>query len=649
MDTSNVFTVDDSVLQMFGSDGVQQFISLGADKDPVESQWNMHAFSGDAYARSHGLFDGLKIENEEVETAFQRELIQNDFDTAANVHAMFAQSVQPAGTRNFSNCIEKLISFARRCNIKANYVSGCLKRAILASLKLVQLERVSTCIRDGQPFGELKRFMEQQDANFIGDYHDWETLLHALTFDEEMLQTAFSSKFNFGKDFPTIYTARELLHEIDLNLSLQDLMKVYLLCNVKSLKVRHSLENYFLQILPVEKNAGQLAMVYSASLADKRFSAEEFSADLAFTLDALRVQPWFEEKVIRFLQDSSEMVRLTTKRVKEETTGRVKLRERIGESAQRRLIGGGAVALATPTANDLVSSTLEGWSQLARLPPMISERKKLTAYMLISLPLVHASKAEIEGIIQTNFDPTVADSILKTVVGKPEASVIVDLLSFVSTHVQPFRELTEFREQCFATLSFKESSELQWVTLFQLYVAMYQRETLWRAVWMNFHLSLSHQITVAVNKFRSQNKFALQEVAEICLYDTLLHKQPTSSQPSIPDIKNERSEPSETLTSSCAPELELPIEGCHGSPASPLSPSQKPLPPSPETKSLPPSPEIRSSAPSPEIRSSPPSPGSGATMDAHEEFSPDVDIKNELWDTLPHVEDDPDDRLHSEK
>jgi hypothetical protein len=39
MDTSNVSSVDDSVLQMFGSEGMQQFISLGAGKDPIESNW----------------------------------------------------------------------------------------------------------------------------------------------------------------------------------------------------------------------------------------------------------------------------------------------------------------------------------------------------------------------------------------------------------------------------------------------------------------------------------------------------------------------------------------------------------------------------------------------------------------------------------
>ena len=243
--------------------------------------------------------------------------------------------------------------------------------------------------------------MDQQDTNFLGDYHDWETLLHALTFDEDMLQTAFSSKFNFGKDFPTIYTARELLQEIDLNLTLQDSFKVYLLCNVKNLKVRHTLENYFLQILPVEKNAGQLAMVYSASLGRQTDSPRtSFPRTSRSHWTRCACSRGSRRKFIRFLQDSSEMVRLTTKRVKEDTTGRVKLRERIGESAQRRLIGGGAVTLATPTANDLVSSTLEGWSQLARLPPMISERKKLTAYMLISLPLMYASKSEIEGIIR---------------------------------------------------------------------------------------------------------------------------------------------------------------------------------------------------------------------------------------------------------
>jgi hypothetical protein len=33
MDTSNVSSVDDSVLQMFGSEGMQQFISLGFSGD----------------------------------------------------------------------------------------------------------------------------------------------------------------------------------------------------------------------------------------------------------------------------------------------------------------------------------------------------------------------------------------------------------------------------------------------------------------------------------------------------------------------------------------------------------------------------------------------------------------------------------------
>ena len=652
MDTSNVFEVDDAVLKIFASGDMQQFISLGESKDPVESQWNMDAFSGDAYARGCALFDGVTIENEEMDTAFQRELIQHDFDTAANVHAMFAQSVQPAGTRNFTNCIEKLISFARRCNIKANFVSGCVKRAILASLELMKPEQVTACIKDGQPFGELKRFMEKQDTNFLGDYHDWETLLHALTFDEEKLQMAFSSKFNFGKEFPTIYRARELLQEIDLYLTWQDLFKVYLLSNIKNLKVRHTLENFFQQILPLGKNAGQLAMVYSASLADKRFSPEEYSTDLAFTVDALCVQPWFEEKVIRFLQDSSEMVRLTTKRVKEETTGRVKLRERVGELVQRRLVEGSVVSLATPAVDDLISNTFEGWCRLARLPPMISERKKLTAYMLMSLPIMYASKSEIDTIIRNNFDPTVADCILETAVENPEASVIVELLSLVTTCIKAFRQLSEFQDLCFATVSQQEKLGLESITAFQLYVAIYQRESLWRTVWTNFHVSLTHQITVAVNIFRSKNEFALKEVAEYCLYDTLLHKQPTSSQPSAPTVKNERSEPSETFTSPCVEEPKSPSNECHGSPPNPDSPSQKPLPPSPETNSpktlplsaeensLPPSPQIETPA-SPRIKTPPSTPRSTSTLYAEEESSPGVNMQDCVYEACGEIIEEP--------
>ena len=297
-------------------------------------------------------------------------------------------------------------------------------------------------------------------------------------------------------------------------------------------------------------NSTDAAFIFTACMADARFSQDEFSEDLAWFMQNVIVCPSFEAKCLFFMETKQAMLKWSQSEMVKATKGRVRLRYRVGVQQQ---IGN---SISTSIVNDSMSDSahvsnvdpssniiskvdrisdensapvsnfsqmkedsIQGWSLRARIPPAISHKSRLMSYVLMGQTIF----ADPSKAIHTHFvnDKVIAENILAQKVYKPHADVIIGFLRLLTVHVPAFTELTSFRDECFTDFSNTDSQDLSWRRILQLYIAVHQNEDIWPHVWKKLCGVLSHQELIAVGNFKKTHVYAVDQVADICMRDSV--------------------------------------------------------------------------------------------------------------------------------
>jgi len=476
----------------------------------------------------------------------QNRFMDNGFDTTSEMTTLFLQSKKHVEQHDYSSVIATYLTFAHTSNLLARDVMNSFKRSIISSLKLSDTSSVCEAMEYELPQEGLVRF-EQQVENVYGDYSEWEKILQVISFEDELISEYLNGpESDFGNDLPTIKFVLATLQQIGAQtLCTTDALKVYLLTNIKSITSLVAITAFLREAMSANFNSTDASFIFTACMADCRFTQEQFSDDLSWLMQNLIISSSFEAKCLFFMETKESMVKWSQKENKKIHQGRPRLRYRVGVhqkenerlteassdrtqemtstssthlSSDSHQIDPQQITLnAAPTSNfsQMKQDSLQGWSLRARIPPAISHKSRLMGYVLMG----QTTFADPSGSIFTHFgrNKDMASNILAQKVFKPHTDVIIEFLRLLTVQVTPFDELIAFRDECFTDFSHTDSKDLSWLRFLQLYIAMHQIEDTWPFVWKSFCNVLSHQVLIAVGNFKKHHTYAIAKVADLCM------------------------------------------------------------------------------------------------------------------------------------
>jgi len=461
--------------------------------------------------------------------------MDNGFNTTAEMTSLFMQSTKLVKERDLETIIMTYLTYTHSCNLKARDVRNSFIHSVVHSLKLENATNLLSLLGFIVPPDQLRR-NEKRSENVYGDFTEWDKILQVLSFNEEEVQDfLLSEDSDFAHELPTIKHVLTTLQQIGAEkLTMEDSLKIYLLTNIKGVSSLVAITTFLTDALPSTFNAQEAVFVFTAYMADVHFSQEEYTNDLAWILSNVIIAQTFQEKCIYFMETTQSMLKWSQIEKIKSHVGRVRLRYRIGSkmTSNERSVGN----VETPGTNEQCSASgetvahtvgnasqisqiqedsLHGWSLRARVPPAISHKSKLLAYLLMS----QTTFADPSDAIRSHFvnDVHFCENILTQRVFKPHASVITEFLRLLTVQVTPFDGLMAFRDECFNDFSFTDTKDLSWLKYLQLYIAAYQHHDVWPLVWEQFCSVMSHQVLLSVTNFKKKHLYDINRVTEICM------------------------------------------------------------------------------------------------------------------------------------
>jgi hypothetical protein len=488
--TTNTYVDDENVLQLHPSASLNMLSAY--ESTPHELDLSKITLGEGSHNYKQALLE-------------QRALINNDLDSEALRTQFFTQCTKPIQWQDTRFLIELIISFAKQCNIRVSdtLLDGCVHKIVIASFKTINPHLVLKTMNDTSACGDIIS-IHKRPNNTLGDYNEWKGLLDHMTFDKEAAEFMFSVEHEYGKEYPTIFHISRLLKELKVPMDAVQTLKLYVLVNVKGLKLLRAVQLFFSENLPINVNSEEAACIFAASLAEQTFEADVYSADVASILAHCTMSPQLKQDFTAF-QHSDMQLQHAQPVASQANKSRTRLYDRVKNMTDSK-------HMATTT----LSSSFEMWVSTVKLPSVSSGKKRGIAYLFMGLHELSKNKEAVQRNLKKLFkkDETVR-LIMQHPVEHPEISVLVLLLKDI-TVVHPEADLLRFKKECLVDLSSQQQKALDFSTVFQLYICTYLETEIWKEVWKNF-APLSHNVLVNATRFRKSILIDLDYVTNTCV------------------------------------------------------------------------------------------------------------------------------------
>jgi hypothetical protein len=422
-------------------------------------------------------------------------------ESNSNSMKLFQEARSTRG--NFVSVIESFIRFCRDFGCDADATELSMKKAILASMKSIDVKRCMESVDPDSNFIDYNLIHMNGDSNRFGDHTEWIKIVNMMYFDQED-EITMQDIHNHA---PTISFVVDIIEDMKLveRLALPDMLRIYILTNIKRIASRHAVELFCSNLL--QRDVNREVLVFTALLADQRFDQELFTADVVWLFKHLR----FDDNVVKaythFMKQEKNLREvMKQKQIENMDRGRVRLRDRIPKTTNMKWMSQQACSLQSQEALD----SFNGWIARVRFPQITSKRMKQNAYFICAQQI-----ANHEDYMHEHYPADVAALALQHRISIPEKEVICNIIDSVSMHVQPFDDLVKFRRECFSGFAQKDSRGLTWLQILQLYMCVYQYAPIWTHCWQSVLPILSHQIICDVEKFTTANPYNAAEVIKI--------------------------------------------------------------------------------------------------------------------------------------
>ena len=279
--------------------------------------------------------------------------------------------------------------------------------------------------------------------------------------------------------------------------------KIFLLMLVQGLSCMHALEVLTCGVF--KRTTGSGCTMLLAKQAEHLFTPEQYQATLQFVLDKCEVDKAGLDQTQALCLASQEDKKLSLKLSRMTVMeGRPRLRDRVTSE------------LKTEGRKAQVDTLLDTWESYSgfsykhRFPQTLSEKVRSKLYFLASQTRWDWMKY-VEVILPSG-GPLCAKVIAHPIT-QPDLPVLLRVIEGLSMDGSaPFREMTDFRKECFGSFPVTAVQRMTLSEILQLYVAAYQGQAFWKECWKHLAGVLSVQIIRDIELFVATHPFADDEV-----------------------------------------------------------------------------------------------------------------------------------------
>ena len=277
---------------------------------------------------------------------------------------------------------------------------------------------------------------------------------------------------------------------------------LFLLINIINLQAMNVMEMYFSMVF--DRAVQREALLFFSVLANMPFDrADRTAALVALLLSCLEVDVrQFEAEVELERSKESKLSQIFKQKHMQATTLRPRLRSKIKQDALQ------GSALAT-------LDNFKPWCDTIRFPNVFSISHKKRLYFTMSQTALDFQTYIHKYVSERD----IAQVILQYHVKNPDVDVLTDTILQARITSEPFAELHKFRNQCFHCFSVQQKSLLRLNDLLHLYMAAYQPQSVWKAVWKTIIPILSIQIIKDVEAFTAEHEINHEAVMAIVYGD----------------------------------------------------------------------------------------------------------------------------------
>ena len=279
--------------------------------------------------------------------------------------------------------------------------------------------------------------------------------------------------------------------------------KIFLLMLIQGLSCMHALEVLTCGVF--KRTTGGGCTMLLAKQAEHLFTPEQYQATLQFVLDRCEVDKAGLDQTHALCQASQEDKKLSLKLSRMTVMeGRPRLRDRVTSE------------LKTEEKKAQVDTLLDTWESYSgfsykhRFPPTLSEKVRSKLYFLASQTRFDWTKY-VEMILPSG-GPLCA-KVASHPITQPDLPVLQRVIEGLSMDGSaPFREMTDFRRECFGSFPVSHVQRMTLSQILQLYTAAYQGQAFWKDIWKYLIGVISVQIIKSVETFVATHPFASDEV-----------------------------------------------------------------------------------------------------------------------------------------
>jgi hypothetical protein len=304
-------------------------------------------------------------------------------------------------------------------------------------------------------------------------------------------------------DFSKVPRNKSVLQNIEKNLNSLKLdptltCQIFLLKNMNFITSQLGVERLFCE--HEVSDAYNKSLQFFAMSADAAFDLTEMTAVFCHIMQSCEVDEQELEKQIQFVNLKEEELS-TSFKVKQirMVGGRPRLRSKLANIQKK-----------AQSVQDM--DNFMDWSQVIGFPNVFSLHMRHRLYFLMSQTNIPDPHNHVPGITR---DVYVCNSLKNASVNKPEVDTLYKVIASLRITEEPFKELHDFRCECFNAFPVTQLNSMKLNDLLHLYVCAYQHTLVWKEIWKQLVPMLSHQVIRDVETFVEKRPFNFSAVLGI--------------------------------------------------------------------------------------------------------------------------------------
>lgn len=476
------------------------------------------------------------LDIERPDTNGLKELVHMERAMEEKLTYMFDHTLQPTAMQDVRLLCTDLIKFGERINFPVGHdLHGLVKLLITAALKHVDHTKVYTMLQikhEGISYIELQKQCSLETPP-VSTNDSILLLIRNIHFDPQLVSLLQESTTIMTPLEKTIHVIKTFLFQktgMPDQLTIDEVLRVIFLRYVKTSHLT-VISSYLQSILPQKVYNDTLPSELLLALMNVSHNERDTAIIFHTIIQDLKISDSIHTGVLDLIHNAQHMAKIYNAKKTQEKHKKLRLREKTklrqlqaqatdrSEADDGVDVQTGSVSGDNPSPKLHMFDTYQHWVQKTRLPPSMTERRRLTAYLLMCLeiPPLLEDKDALRGI-DIVFQDQVAELIAINPVRQPEQEPLKILLSMITDIGKPTEEFWTFKDRCLRHLGQHKVNAMSLKRIFNLYVIAYLPRSVQDSLWGTFYGSDIHYLVRnSYKEFKQCNTINVNWVTAVLL------------------------------------------------------------------------------------------------------------------------------------